>query len=299
MTVESEEYSLRPQDWDEYIGQEKLKSRLQVSMQGALSRDAALGHILLAGPPGYGKTSLAALVADEMMEDFHSYVMPLKPKDLTKIFLDKKGVIFLDEIHRLKNGVQEMLLPILEDFEIPFEDGKKIKIKHKLTVIGATTEIRKVIEPLRDRFDHKPKFELYTDAEMAAIVERMAERAGAPMRREHAKVLGRASAGVPRQARTLVYGARDLGTSDPRKVLHFAGVTEDGLTEDHLEYLHVLNKLNNKAGIDAIMNYMGQPKDVIMNIERLLIRKNFIIFTQTGRELTTKGWELVSDERTA
>jgi Holliday junction DNA helicase RuvB len=290
----STDNALRPNDWDSYVGQEKLKNRLQVSIDGALERYASLDHVLLHGPPGCGKTSIASLIAQEMVQDFHSYVMPVKVKSLQKIFLENEGVIFLDEIHRLSRKDQEFLLPVLEDHDIQFDNGKKIHIDHQFTVVGATTELEKIIKPLRDRFIHRPKFEEYTDEEMATIVKRMSDRIGMDITNDECLALGRASAGVPRQARTIVYTARDLNSCNPDLVLETCGITHDGLTEDHLEYLLALNKMGQIAGVDVLSNYTGLPKDVILDLEKLLVRKSLIEYSPKGRLLMVKGMQLLN-----
>jgi len=291
----STDNALRPNDWDSYVGQEKLKNRLQVSIDGALERYASLDHVLLHGPPGCGKTSIASLISQEMVQNFHSYVMPVKVKSLQKIFLENDGIIFLDEIHRLSKKDQEFLLPVLEDHDIQFDNGKKIHIDHQFTVVGATTELEKIIKPLRDRFIHRPKFEEYTDEEMATIVKRMADRIGMDISESECLSLGRASAGVPRQARTIVYTARDLNSCNPDLVLSTCGITEDGLTEDHLEYLFALDKMGQVAGVDVLSNYTGLPKDVILDLEKLLVRKGLIEYSPKGRVLMIKGMHLIKD----
>lgn len=288
--------ALRPTDWDSYVGQERMKMRLRISIRSALKRDQPLGHTLLVGPPGFGKTSLAALIAEELMEEFHSFVMPLKIKALQEIFLQREGVIFLDEIHRMRPHDQEWLQFVLEDGEVHFEDGKKIKIPANITIIAATTRLEKVIEPVRDRFRHKPAFEEYTDEDMAKIIIRMGSSLGLKIPGNDAKALGRASAGVPRQARNLVEAVQDLGSSSPERVLGFTGITEDGLTEDHVKYLHALRKVGDRAGIDKLSNFTGQPKDVIVNLEKLLLRKDFIEYTQKGRVLSIKGFDFVEED---
>jgi len=287
--------SLRPESWDSFIGQEKMKSRLRVSIQGARERHDPLDHVLLYGPPGSGKTSLAALIAEEMRMDFRSYVMPLKQKAAQASVLDGPGVIFYDEIHRSPKKQQEELLSVLEDHTVQFDNGQKAKIDYPFTIIGATTELKDVIKPLRDRFTHRPKFEAYSNEEMALIVEQMAERVNLRITLDQACALGRAAAGTPRQARALVFTARDLGTCDPKEVLETCGITADGLTEDHLDYLRALDQMGQIAGVDNLSNLTGQPKDVIRELERLLITKELIEFTPKGRQLLVKGMKIVRD----
>jgi Holliday junction DNA helicase RuvB len=165
----------------------------------------------------------------------------------------------------------------------------------KKDVVGATTELEKIIKPLRDRFVHRPKFEEYSDEEMSMIVRRMADRIGLDMSDEECLALGRASAGVPRQAKTIVFTARDLGSSEPELVLSTCGITADGLTEDHLDYLFALDKMGQIAGVDVLSNYTGQPKDVILDLERLLVRKGLIEYSPKGRQLMLRGMQMVED----
>lgn len=285
--------AIRPQSWDSYFGQEKLKGRLQISINGALDRMQPLDHVLLSGEPGCGKTSLAALIAMELEQDFNPYVMPLKTKSLQKAILEDEGVLFLDELHRLPKKDQEMLLPVLEDRVVQFENGNQVKIDQPLTVVGATTELERIIKPLRDRFTHRPKFDPYTDEEMAVIVQSMGKRLGMHIPDDDATALGRASAGVPRQARTLVFTARDLDTTEPSLVLEVCGITPDGLTEDHLEYLVALDSLGQQAGVEIISNYTGQPKDILLDLEKLLVRKRLIEYSPKGRILTMKGYDML------
>ena len=130
---------------------------------------------------------------------------------------------------------------------------------------------------------------------MATIVTRMSDRIGLDMTDHQCLVLGRASAGVPRQARTLVFTARDLGSPDPNQVLSTCGITPDGLTEDHIDYLLALNKMGQIAGVDVLSNYTGLPKDVILDLERLLVRKGLIEYSSKGRQLMLKGMNMLKN----
>lgn len=295
--TERADQGLKPESWEHYVGQEKLKTRLRIAIDGARQREEPLGHVLLCGGSGCGKTSLAALIAEELGVPFHAFTMPLKAKSLQRIFADPnfEGVVFLDELHRSKRSDQEVLLEVLEESKITKDNGTVIKIEHPLTVIAATTDKDKLQDTIRNRFDHQPKFEPYTDQDMAVIVKRMADKLGIPMSEKEAKALGRASAGIPRQGRILVRTARDLGTCDPEEVLRTCGITADGLTEEHIEYLKALDTLGQLAGVDHIANLTGQPKEIIKELEKLLINKRLIEYTPKGRALMTKGIRVIRE----
>jgi len=291
--------TLAPQSWDAFIGQDKLKERLQIKIDAALDRYEPLGDILFYSGPGLGKSSLAKLVADNLGQPYTTMDMPVKAKALAKAFLETEGVLVLDEIHRLAKRDQENLLPVLWKRVVQMENGKQFPIprKNHLTIIGATTEINAIIKPLRDRFSWLARFEPYSDEHMAHVVRRMATMMDlSPTDTEVAR-LGRASASTPRQARNLILTARDLGTCDPDAVLDVAGITPEGLTEEHVAYMLALSKLENRAGIDNLTNMLGLPKDLLFELEQLLINKNYLILGAKGRELTVPGMQKVRELR--
>lgn len=286
---------LVPQSWDAYIGQEKLKERLQVKIDAALDRMDSLGHILFASGPGQGKSSLARLVTDNMGIPYVAMDMPVKWKSLQKIFIEAepRTAVMLDELHRLPKREQENLLTVLNDGLIQMDNGKRLHLPHKISIFGATTEIQDVIKPLRDRFHFIARFEDYSDEDMAQIISRMAMKVDLEPSAEQCLIFGQASAGTPRQARNIILTARDLGSTDPDEVLTMAGITRDGLTEDHIEYLLALSQIGGRAGVENMSNMTGQPKDVLVDLEKLLVQKGFIIYGPKGRELVMEGMRLV------
>lgn len=286
---------LRPQNWDEYIGQPKLKERLSTHIQAATWDWRPLGHVLLDGPPGVGKTSMANLIADQLGYAFESFVMPMSMTDLFRVVLGhRQCVILLDEIHRLRTADQEELLYPLEDGVIKRRYGTQ-PIPGKITIVGATTEPQKLIKPLRERFPIRPRFEPYTDQEMAAIVRSMGRKVGIEFTEESSEALGRAAAGSPRQAKRLVMAARDTRSDDPTAALELAGVTPEGLTEEHIEYLQVLySNSTGFAGVKVLGTMLRLPEASIEDLEGTLLRLDMIEYTPRGRSLKGNGYHFIS-----
>lgn len=288
--------SFRPVKWDDYIGQRKLKDTLQIKIEGALNRGEMLEHVLLYGPPGCGKTSISSLVADQMMMDFLSFVMPIKPQIMRKIVQGYEGIVLFDEIHRLSSKQQEELLPLIEDNYLQLENGMRIEAG-ALTIIGATTELDKIIAPLYDRFHIKPPFDDYTDEEMGIIVKNMADKIGVRFSKEEAEIIGKATGGVPRLAKALVSMARDLETTDPELIFKKSRITKDGLTEMHLRYLKALYDCGGTAGIEIVGTHLSLPKSVLSDLEKLLVKKNMIEYTKQGRNMLPLGYKQI-DKKT-
>jgi Holliday junction DNA helicase RuvB len=285
---------LRPRDWSSFIGQKKLKRRLQVHIRAAVAEGRTLDHILLTGPPGFGKTTLSQLIADEMTNAFRSLTMPVNKRHLDFILRTHTGVVLLDELHRAAKATQEDLLPVLEFGHLLSRSGMTYDVSD-VTIIGATTEPEKIIPPLYDRFVIKPDFEDYSDTEMAEIVQSMADQASVSLRRGMAKELGRAAGGTPRNARQLVLATRDLTvtldkTPTPNQVLTLCGVGPDGLTDGHMRYLGALEQLGGQAGLKTVGNMLRLNEVVLRDLERLLVNKRLLTYTDRGREMTGDGY---------
>lgn len=291
--------TLDPIAWGEFVGQQTLKTRLQVHIHAAFQETRPLEHVLLAGPPGFGKTTLARLIAKELTDPIHTLVMPVQRKILIReLARFEGGVLFLDEIHALSKRDQEILLPVMDTGFVRDERGREYDCGF-MTIVAATTEPDKLIAPLHDRFAIRPDFVPYTDEELGLIVELMADRAGVDLDVNMARVLGRAAGGVPRMARQFVYAARDLTHTLHRpataaEVLDLCSVNPDGLTALHRRYLEVLDDQNGLAGAKTIEMLLRIPTAVITNLERLLLGRGLIEYTPSGRQLTPEGMAKVT-----
>lgn len=285
--------SMRPTSWDDYQGQEKLKNDLQIRIQAANDQGRMLDHVLMIADPGYGKTSLATLIASELADPMVSFVMPITDRDMRNILLSADGMIlFFDEIHRLKPAQQENLLTVLEDGT--WQEGWKTVDLPPMTIIAATTEAAEVLPTVQDRFKIKPTFEPYTPQEMAQIAMRMAERVGLTISEEAAEAIGYGGAGSPRQVEDLILAARDLGSAeDVGAVFSLCNLTLEGLNPLHLAYLAILEKYS-VAGMDVLCSTMRQSKGYLMDLERILTRMDLIERTPRGRQLSANGYKFMN-----
>lgn len=285
--------TLRPTAQADFVGQKKLLGRLNVGVRAARAEDRPLDHVLLCGPAGFGKTTMARIIANELGDPLESATMPLTERALTQIVLRHHGVLLLDEIHRASTRQQEMLLPLLEGGYVVDNRGRKT-VNNWLTVVGATTEPQKIIPPLYDRFAIKPRFEPYTTTEMGRIVKGMAKMADVTMSARTCEALGLAAGGTPRNARMLVLAARDLWFTlgrlpRPKEILELTGVEPDGLTDHHRAYLEALDTLGGEAGLKLIATAVRLPEPVCVDLERLLRELGYIKYGDRGRSLTAEG----------
>lgn len=288
---------LRARTLDEFVGQAKLIDRLTTHINAAVEEARPLEHTLLAGPPGFGKTTLATIIADLLGDELEIVTMPISEKALQSLVTRHHGVLVLDEIHAASKKEQELLLPLLEFGHIQTKSGYRIEAGW-MTIVGATTEPEKVIPPLYDRFRIKPVFEAYSEQEMALIVVGMAEKAGLEVSPDDAVILGHATGGTPRNAGSLVLAGRALQVKLKRvptamEILEFCDIDTDGLDRQHYRYLETLSKFGGTRGLAQIATVLRLSPTVCMDLERLLFHKDLINYGTGGRELTALGYRKV------
>lgn len=313
------EYSLRPSRWNDYIGQEKVKSNLKVFIQAAQMRNEALDHVILHGPPGLGKTTLANIIAREMGGTLKITSGPAieRAGDLASILttLSDNDVLFIDEIHRLSRTVEEILYPAMEDYSLDIVIGKGSQAKSirldlaKFTLIGATTRIGLLTSPLRDRFGVQLSMEYYTTEELKEIIARSARILNFEISDEGAECIARRSRGTPRIANRLLKRVRDFSQVKGNKIIdeeiaieamHMLEVDDEGFDRIDRKILEaiVYNFKGGPVGAETLSFFIGEELDTIVDVyEPYLLQKGFIVRTPRGRMATDRTYDHLGAKR--
>jgi holliday junction DNA helicase RuvB len=305
--------TLRPKRLDEYLGQSKVKESLSVLIDAAAGRNEELDHVLLSGPPGLGKTTLAGVIANELGVTMRTTSGPAieRAGDLAAILtnLEERDVLFIDEIHRLNRAVEEVLYPAMEDFTLDVVIGKGPAARSlrldipRFTLVGATTRTGLLSGPLRDRFGIAFRLDYYTSADLEAIVARSAAILGVSIDTEGAAEIARRSRGTPRLANRLLKRVRDYA-----QVRHDGRITEDIAAEalaffevDHLGLdkmdVRILETLMVKfsgkpVGLNTLASSVGEEAETLEDVyEPFLLQLGFLMRTPKGRQATSRAYE--------
>lgn len=310
-------WGLRPKTMGEYIGQEEVSRRLGIAIKAAKQRGEPLDHLLLHGPPGLGKTTLAYIIAEEMGKDISLTSGPAleNPKDVMGHLVNAQegDIIFIDEIHRLPRTVEEFLYSAMEDYVVTITLDKGMYSKplpfrlQRFTLIGATTRPAMLTRPLRDRFGIQQHFDFYAESDLVKIAKRSAKILETPIEDAGAHALARRARGTPRVVNRLLARVRDfaqvmaegvISEQVARDALNIEGIDELGL--DRLDHglMRVMREIYNggPVGIEALAATLNEETDTLVDVvEPYLLKIGFIARTPQGRRLTRQAYEYLGE----
>ncbi len=307
------EAGLRPRTLDDYIGQDRVRENLQVSITAARQRGEALDHVLLYGPPGLGKTTLAYVIANELGVAVRSTAGPVieRPGDLAAMLtnLQAREVLFIDEVHRMSPAIEEILYPAMEDYELDIVIGqgpsaRSVKVPvQRFTLVGATTRTGLLTSPLRSRFGIVHRLDFYAEEDIREIVQRSARILGVEVEAEAATEIARRSRGTPRVANRLLRRIRDfaqvradgrVSLDVARRALQLLEVDEHGFDEVDRRLLRtIIDKFGGgPVGVGSLAAAMSEERDAIEDIyEPFLIQIGFLDRTPRGRVATARAYQ--------
>lgn len=310
---EDRQLNIRPESLEEYVGQSEIKENLRIFIKSALMRGEALDHILLYGPPGLGKTTLAYIIANELGSNIKTASGPSieKAGDLAAILstLEEGDVLFIDEIHRIPRYIEEILYPAMEDYYLDIivgTDGSSRNIKinlPKFTLVGATTRAGDLSSPLRDRFGIISKLNYYSEDELYQIVKRTSKVLDTPITDDAARILAKRSRGTPRIANRLFKRIRDFALVNANGIineevlnssLNKLKVDKIGLDETDYNLLNaIIERFNGgPVGLEALASSIGEESSTIEDVyEPYLLQQGYLKRTPRGRMVTDKTYE--------
>ncbi len=307
------ESNIRPKRFEDYVGQSALKSTLKISIEAAKKRELPLDHVLFYGPPGLGKTTLAAVIANEMGTDIKITSAPSleRPRDIIGILMSIKAgdVLFIDEIHRLNKISEEILYPAMEDFYLDMTTGKAQTLKSiripvpKFTLVGATTKAGALSGPLRDRFGIIHRLEFYTEEELACVIKRTASILDIDIDEDGANAIAKRSRGTPRIANRLVKRVRDyaivksdgkIDSKTANEALDVLQIDKFGLDNTDRAIIDIIAQKYNggPVGVETLATALGEDVKTLEDVyEPYLLQKGFIQRTPRGRKLTPYAYK--------